>query len=163
MINTKVTIERDFLTHLNNNKKLTFLKKQILILFAALAINTAFGQEIEKLDYCNCEDKIDQISPVLNGKFVRKCNGLVVEKGEFIDGLKNGEWITYSRKGKLIRKLNFDNGLFQGKVELFYTNGQPKVVGQFDNGNKVGKWTYFTNKNKVLAEGSYDSNKPIDT
>lgn len=63
----------------------------------------------------------------------------------------------------MIRKLNYDNGLLHGKVELFYVNGNPKVTGQFENGNKIGKWTYFTDKGMILSEGSYDSNKPIDT
>ncbi len=129
----------------------------------ALTVNISFGQQTEKLDYCNCQDKIDQITPDLNGQFERKCNGVLIEKGEFVNGEKNGEWITYSRKGKLIRKLNFDNGFLNGKVELFYVNGKPKVTGQFENGKKIGQWTYYTLKGKILAEGSYDSNKPIDT
>lgn len=136
------------------------MKRLIFGLLTALTVNIAFGQQIEKLDYCNCQDKIDQISPVLNGQFESKCNGVLIEKGEFVNGLKNGEWVTYSRKGKLIRKFNYDNGLLQGKVELFYINGKPKVTGQFEKGNKIGKWTYFTNKGNILSEGSYDSNKP---
>lgn len=139
------------------------MKRLIFGLLIALTVNNTFGQQTEKLEYCNCQDKIDQISPVLNGQFERKCNGILIEKGEFVNGLKNGEWITYSRKGKLIRKLNYANGLLHGKVELFYVNGKPKVNGQFENGNKNGKWTYYTEKGMVLSEGSYDSNKPIDT
>jgi hypothetical protein len=139
------------------------MKRLIFGLLMALTVNTSFGQQIENLDYCNCQDKIDQISPVLNGRFERKCNGVLIEKGEFVNGLKNGEWITYSRKNKLIRKFNYDNGLLHGKVELFYMNGKPQLTGQFERGNRIGKWTYYTEKGMVLAEGSYDSNKPIDT
>lgn len=139
------------------------MKRLFLGLLTALTVNLSFGQQTEKLDYCNCQDKIEQISPVLNGQYERKCNGVLIEKGEFINGLKNGEWITYSRKGKLIRKINYDNGLLHGKVELFYVNGKPKVTGQFDKGNKIGKWTYYTDKGMLLTEGSYNSNKPIDT
>lgn len=138
------------------------MKGLILGLLTALTVNITFGQQIEKLDYCNCQDMITQISPILNGQFERKCKGVLIEKGEFVNGLKNGEWITYSRKDKLIRKINYDNGLLHGKIELFYVNGKPKLIGQFDKGNKIGKWTYYTDKGMVLAEGSYDSNKPID-
>lgn len=138
------------------------MKKLILLLIFVLVVNLAFGQQTEKLDYCKCQDQIDQITPVLNGQFERRCNGVFIEKGEFVNDLKNGEWITYSRKGKLIRKLNYDNGLLHGKVELFYLNGQPKVTGQFEKGNKIGKWTYYTEKGMVFIEGSYDFNKPID-
>jgi len=137
------------------------MKKLILGLLAVLVVNISFGQT-EKLDYCNCQDQIEQITPYLNGKFERNCNEVLIEKGEFANGLKNGEWTTYSRKGKLIRKLNYDKGLLNGKIELFYVNGKPKVSGQFENGNKIGKWIYYTEKGKVLSEGGYDSNKPVD-
>jgi len=138
------------------------MKKLFLGLITALTVNISFGQQTEKLDYCNCQDQIEQISPDLNGTFERKCNGVLIEKGEFANGLKNGEWITYSRKGKLIRKINYENGLLNGKIELFYVNGKPKVNGQFEKGNKIGKWIYYTEKGKILSEGIYDSNKPID-
>ncbi|MFP4026102.1 MAG: toxin-antitoxin system YwqK family antitoxin [Thiohalospira sp.] len=139
------------------------MKKLILGLMTVLTVHISFGQQTDKLDYCNCQDKIDQITPEFHGQFERKCNGILIEKGEFVNGLKNGEWITNSRKGKLIRKLNYDNGLLNGKIELFYLNGKPKVTGQFEKGNKIGKWTYYTEKGKILSEGNFDNNKPIDT
>lgn len=139
------------------------MKRLLFGLLTSLTVNISFGQQTEKLDYCNCIDKIDQITPELHGQFERKCNGILIEKGEFVNGLKNGEWITYSRKGKLIRKVNYDNGLLNGNVELFYVTGQPKVTGQFEKGNKISKWIYFTDKGKILSEGNFDKNKPIDT
>ena len=139
------------------------MRKLILGLITVLTVNISFGQQTVKLDYCKCQDQIDQITPDLNGKYERKCNGVLIEKGEFINGLKNGEWITYSRNGKLIRRLNYDNGLLNGNVELYYVNGNQKVTGQFEKGNKVGKWTYYTEKGKILSEGSFNNNKPIDT
>lgn len=138
------------------------MKQFILGLITVLSVNVILGQQQEKLDYCNCQDQIDQVSPFLNGKFERKCDGILVEKGAFINGEKNGEWITYSRKGKLIRKLNFNKGVLNGKVEVFYLNGKPKVNGQFENGSKIGRWTYFTKKGKILSEGNYHANKPTD-
>jgi antitoxin component YwqK of YwqJK toxin-antitoxin module len=138
------------------------MKKLILGLLTILTVATSHSQQTEKLDYCNCEDKIEQITPELNGQFERKCNGIIIEKGKFLNGLKIGEWITYSRKGKLIRKLNYENGLLNGKVELFYLKGKPKLIGHFDKGKKTNVWNYYTKKGKVLATGSYDNNIPID-
>lgn len=138
------------------------MKKLILGLITALAVNISLGQQTEKLDYCNCQDQFDQITPDLNGKYERTCNDVLIEKGGFVGGLKDGVWITFSRKGKLIRKLNYDRGLLSGKVELFYLNGKPKVIGQFENGNKIGQWSYYTKKGKILSEGSFENNKPID-
>jgi hypothetical protein len=128
-----------------------------------LTVNISFGQRTEEHDHCNCIDKIDKITPKLHGHFERKCNGILIEKGEFVNGLKNGAWITYSRKGKLIRKINYDNGLLHGNVEMFDTKGQPKLIGQFEKGNKIGKWIYYTDKARILCEGNFDNNKPIET
>ena len=139
------------------------MKRLFFALMTSMIIKVASGQQIEALDYCKCQDKIDQVAPVLNGQFERNCNGVLIEKGEFINGLKNGEWLTNSRKGKLIRRLNYEKGLLHGKVELFYVSGKPKVVGQFEQGSKTGKWIYYTNKGTVLSQGGYDANKPIDT
>lgn len=139
------------------------MKKLVLGLLTLMTVNVSLGQETETLDYCNCKDKIAQISPSLNGQFERKCNDILIEKGEFINGEKNGEWITYSRKGKLIRKLNYNEGLLDGKAELYYLKGKPKLTGQFEKGKRTNEWTYYTKKGKILATGSFNNNVPIGT
>lgn len=137
------------------------MKKNLLLLLALVTVNLVFGQQTEKIDYCNCTDKIDQISPTLNGKYERTCNRILIEKGEFVTNAKNGEWTTYSRTGKIIRKLNYENGLLNGKIELFYLNGKIKLTGEFDKGKKIGKWVYYTEKGSIITDGNYDMNKPI--
>jgi hypothetical protein len=137
------------------------MKKAILFLTSILITFSLVGQETYKLDYCNCVDNIEQTNPVLNGKFERQCKGKLIEKGEFLNGGKAGEWISYSKSGKLIAKINYKNGLLNGKTELFYANGNPKLVAEFEDGKKTGNWVYLTQKNKTLITGSYESGKPI--
>ena len=108
------------------------MKKTILILTSILITCTLFGQETYKLDYCNCVDNIEQTNPVLSGKYERQCNGKLIEKGEFLKGVKVGEWISYNKSGKLIARINYKNGLLNGKTELFYANGKPKLVAEFE-------------------------------
>jgi len=137
------------------------MRKLILGLITAISVNISFGQKTERMDYCKCKDQIEETIPDLNGRFVRECNGILLEEGEFVDGHKNGEWLSYNRTGKMIRKLSYEKGLLNGKVELFYTNGKPKLTGQFEMGKKVGKWTYYTKKGKILSAGSFENNIPI--
>lgn len=139
------------------------MKNLNLTLFILMFTNIITAQNIENLDYCKTTIKIDQVSPTLNGNFEKRFNGKVVESGSFINGEKNGEWLTYSIKGNLIRKINYVNGLLDGKVELYYTNGKKELDGEFNSGKKVGKWTYYTEKGKVWIDGDYISNKPINT
>jgi hypothetical protein len=137
------------------------MKKTILIFIISLLQFHVFCQEIETIEHCNCEIKVDQISPTLNGDFELICNNKTIETGQFINDAKDGEWITYSTKGKIIRKINYKNGLLNGKSELFYVNGNTKVSASFEKGNKTGKWTYYTIDGNIRAEGNYKDNEPI--
>ena len=138
------------------------MKSVTLLFISILSGATLFAQEIKKLDYCNCIDVITQTTPILNGEFERKCNGKVIEKGSFVNGKKDREWVSYNKKGKLIAKINYENGLLSGKVELFYSNNKPKLVAEFNKGTKIGNWQYFTKDGKVFVEGNYEYGKPID-
>ena len=138
------------------------MKIKITILFTILSINFSISQKVENLGYCNCSDKIENNEPNLEGNFERKCNSQVIETGSFKNGEKNGQWVTYSKKGTLIRKVNYTEGKLNGKVELFYLNSKPKLSANFVNGKKDGKWTYFTNKGNVFIEGEFSMDKPIN-
>lgn len=138
------------------------MKIKLTIILAIISIHFSFSQKIENLDYCNCMDKIEIKEPNLEGSFERKCNNQVIETGSFKNGEKNGQWITYSKKGTLIRKVNYTDGKLNGKIELFYLNSQPKLSANFINGKKDGKWTYFTKKGTVFIEGEFSLDKPIN-
>lgn len=64
------------------------MKKRCLGLVIVLLAQVSFSQQIESLDYCNCKDKIDHVAPVLNGLFERRCNGILIEQGQFVNGQK---------------------------------------------------------------------------
>lgn len=137
--------------------KLTFT---LFVLAATIGVS---AQETQKLEFCNCIDKIDQISPVLNGKYERSCNGKVNETGAFNNGSKDGEWITYSPKGGVIKKLNYVHGKLNGKAELFYFNGKAKLIASFAEGKPDEEWTYYSSNGKILIQGKYEKGKPIST
>lgn len=122
---------------------------------------TSSAQEVQKLDFCNCVDKIDQVNPVLNGKFQRTCNGILNETGSFKNGAKDGEWATYSKKGNLIKKVIYEDGKLNGKIELFYFNGKPKVTASFAAGKPSEEWIYYSSNGKILIQGKYESGKPV--
>ena len=59
------------------------MKKLILGLIWTFTFTVSFGQSSFKLEYCNCIDKIDQITPLLDGKYERVCDGKTIETGVF--------------------------------------------------------------------------------
>ncbi|MES2731476.1 MAG: hypothetical protein V4714_06995 [Bacteroidota bacterium] len=139
------------------------MKRILLSLITTLVCSFASGQSIKKLDYCNCIDQVEQASPVLEGKFERVCDGKRIETGLFVNGKKEGEWSSYNKKGALLRKINYSQGQLNGKCDLYFANGNPKLTAFFDKGEKVGQWTYFTAKGKVFMAGEYESGKPVNT
>lgn len=137
------------------------MKYALPLIFIIFLSFLAIGQQAIQLDYCNCSLKIDQKVPALNGRFEKYCNGILVEKGIFLNDEKDGLWETFDKKGKLIRKISYSQGLFNGPVTLFFNNGIPKLTAAFVDGHKSGKWVYYNKKGKTLVEGLYDKGKPI--
>lgn len=139
------------------------VKFQILFLGLLIsAIGVVNAQRFERSLHCDCLLRIDKLNPKLDGLFVRKCEGILVERGRFAEGVKDGVWITYSIKGNLIRRMQYKNGVIDGRVELFYPNGKSKLNAEFDMGKKTGKWEYYNDNGKVILTGSYKDNVPVD-
>lgn len=132
-----------------------------LISCVTFATTNVFTQITIKHPHCHCEDFITQMEPNLNGDFQRKCNGKVVIQGQFNNGIKNGQWITWSKNGNVIRKFTYNNGVIDGKIELYYSSGAKKVVGEFINGRQDGNWTYYNKTGKIIKIGSFMNGVPI--
>lgn len=126
-----------------------------------LITNFSFSQHVEKLDYCNCIDKIENSTPVYEGKYERICNGKISEVGSFKNGLPDGEWISYNFKGGFISKKKYFQGKLNGLFELYFINGKVEFSGNFIDGKRNGIWKYYNEKGAVLIDGEYELDKPI--
>jgi hypothetical protein len=96
----------------------------------------------------------------LNGKFERTYDEHVVETGTYADGKKTGTWTSTSVQGRVVKQLSYKNDVPDGKVNLYFADGKPRVTGAFDNGLKDGAWTYYNSKNKVIKTGIYSKGVP---
>jgi hypothetical protein len=135
-------------------------KIQIILIFSFT--NFLFSQNIEKLDYCNCIDKIEKNSPIYDGKYERVCDGKTTDIGSFKNNLPDGEWVSYNFKGGLISKINYSEGKLNGLFELYFINGKVQFSGNFINGKKNGIWKYYNEKGAIIVDGEYESDKPIN-
>jgi hypothetical protein len=137
------------------------MKKRLLTFTIILLTNFSFGQQIEKLEYCNCIEKIDNNVPIYDGKYERICNEKTTDVGSFKNDLPNGEWISYNFKGGLINKINYSEGKLNGLFELYFLNGKTQFSGSFINGKKNGVWRYYNEKGIIIIDGEYEMDKPI--
>lgn len=97
--------------------------------------------EIKEMTSYNMAGKKDGISKSFDqsGKIERAAfyqNGYLISKGGIID----------------------EEGLFQGKWEYYYLDGNLKSKGEYKDGKKYGKWTYYFTNGNVEQEGFFDKN-----
>jgi hypothetical protein len=139
------------------------MKLLFLITFVLLKVFNSFSQNLQTIEHCKCIDKVDVASPELQGNYERICKKKIIEKGSYNKGVKTGEWLSYSSKGQLIRRINYLDGKLNGNSEFYYPSGKIKLKASFINNYKQGVWQYFTEEGKIYLEGEYSQNKPINT
>ena len=139
------------------------MKSYITCILVLFFIVSSYSQELQTIEHCKCVDKVDVASSELHGNYERICKKKIIEKGSYNKGVKTGEWLSYSSKGQLIRRINYLDGNLNGNSEFYYPSGKIKLKASFINNDKHGVWKYFTEEGKIYLEGEYSQNKPINT
>lgn len=136
--------------------------KIIQFLFPAALLFTlsAASQDTITYAHCNCVDIIDALTPAPNGAYKRVCNNQIIETGNFANGLKTGEWLSYNTLGGLIKTINYSNGTLNGDVSYFYNTGKKKLQGTFSDGVKNGDWKFYSQKEVLQWSLSFNSGIP---
>lgn len=81
--------------------------------------------------------------------------GKVIVRGEFIDGLEEGDWIY--DVGDHLEKGSYSSGQKEGEWISTYTNGNKYFQGSYEGGLEIGKHTYFYESGTKRLEGKYQS------
>ena len=91
-------------------------------------------------------------------------NGKIVEQGEYVKGLEDGQWFTSS--GDYFERGTYRDGLKTGKWSTWFVvtkDNKPDSVlnfsGSFIEDTPQGKHIYYWENGKVRDEGSYISGK----
>ncbi len=130
-----------------------------LIIFLGTRIN---AQKITNYEHCNCTETVNYSdNNVVEGAYELISNNIVIEKGIYNDGVKDGIWIVNNVKGNLISKIEYSNGILNGEYKLFYFDGQPKLSAKFENNLPDGEWSYFSKKGKIIKHGNYEKGKAV--
>lgn len=76
-------------------------------------------------------------------------NGAVLQKGYMDNGLKYGEWVTYSIEGKITAKAYYENGKKEGKWKIYDKEGNLAYKIQYRNDKKVWAQQYDDDGNTI--------------
>jgi antitoxin component YwqK of YwqJK toxin-antitoxin module len=95
-------------------------------------------------------------SDKLDGPYKKYNGDIVSESGQYIDGLKNGEWISVLSYQKIIE--NYKSGKLDGLYKKY--NGDVVIEeGSYSNGIKTGEWKIFSTDGKLTSLSNYSNGK----
>ncbi len=79
----------------------------------------------------------------------------MINEGDYIDGLKDGEWFLtvndHTEKGKYIE------GERDGLWTWYYDNGEKSFEGAFQQGIPIEKHKYWYRNGNVKSKGAYEA------
>tara|TARA_B110000438_G_C15694315_1_gene598226 strand:+ start:426 stop:959 length:534 start_codon:yes stop_codon:yes gene_type:complete len=127
-----------------------FIKILVLISYC-LSQNIYKHKDLIKKDGLYC-DKFS--GKKISGEVYININKKPTLMGYILNGKKNGLWITWHKDGFKLEE-NFNKGLMDGRMSLFYKNGQRKWRHTFKNGSKDGLTTHWYPNGYKLKEGAF--------
>ena len=88
------------------------------------------------------------------GKPLPKISNGLIEKGQYIDGLKNGEWSYFDNEGKLTLVQNYKLDKLDGAFKK-YSGDVVIEEGVYANGLMNGEWKFYYNSGKIKGSGKF--------
>ena len=164
---------------------------------AAPATTNLGGYQVENLGTGKVENavkktgdgKISEIGNLIDGKkfgawityHSAEANSPIASIITYKNGLKNGTYMTYNKRGQLELKaeyandqyhgkyakykfgnkveeeINYVNGQFDGAHKTYYTDGKLKKEINYKAGKQHGAYKYFNEEGKVTLEYMYEN------
>ena len=113
-------------------------------------------------------DLIFEQNPNIIEQFVSyHSNGRIKEQGMKRGGERDGEWVLFSKRGKLLRKTNFfrDEVVGQNSTKVinsfvtYHNNGYVKEEGILNMGQRDGIWKVYNNEGSHVETVTYENGK----
>jgi len=79
------------------------------------------------------------------------------EQGDFVFGLKDGEWKEWYKNGKLKEVTNWEKGQQHGGYWFYNEKGELITKGKYLHGAKKGRWINYVSKDTIV----YKQGKPF--
>lgn len=88
---------------------------------------------------------------VLNGLFTKTyISENLAEKGNYSNGLKTGNWITWYENGNQQTVNYWTRGVKNGGFKRFSESGKIVLSGKYRNGKKTGKWIDYVKNDTII-------------
>lgn len=139
------------------------MRRLVYLLFAGIFFTACSPKEVQVVNefYGNGQAKIVMTYHVQFGDSVPVYevqyhkDGSVLLEGNYVDGLREGEWISHYPDGTMWSKGYFLKGERDGKGWVYHPSGKLHMKGSYENGKKVGKWIVFNEEGIVIGEEEF--------
>jgi antitoxin component YwqK of YwqJK toxin-antitoxin module len=86
-------------------------------------------------------------------------SGMVEEEGIYIDGVKDGKWVTYydEKDLPLMEVSNFTKGMLEGPYTFYHYTGYEAIEGKYYSGKKTGTWKWYFESGLLESEVDYEA------
>ena len=84
-----------------------------------------------------------------------------LEIGNFVNGLKEGEWVEYHQNGNVSKVANYINGKTEGYYVRWHENGQLRLDMYHKNGMAHGLYVYYNEDGRVIISGEWKQNQQV--
>jgi len=91
------------------------------------------------------------------GNFVwNYTNGKLLEKGSYLHHKQNGPFVRYHENGSKQSEGQYDFGDATGSWHWYFENGKTSQTGHYTNGHYDSVWTYYYENGKIEIEAVYN-------
>lgn len=137
--------------------------KKFLGFFVLIALISCVGHQVDAVDsfYENGQAKIVKTYMVKGNDSITLSEvqyhkgGEILLKGNYKEGLRDGEWLSWYADGTIWSKGYFLKGKRDGKSWIYHPNGALRMKGSYKNGQKIGKWIIFNEEGVIIAEEEF--------
>jgi len=82
-------------------------------------------------------------------------DGSKLLEGNYVNGLREGEWTSWFPDGKVWSKGYFSAGKRTGKSWVYHPNNKIYMKGSYEEGKKVGLWLVFDEEGNVVGKNEF--------
>lgn len=82
-------------------------------------------------------------------------DGSILLEGDYQNGLREGEWISWYPDGTVWSKGYFRKGKRSGKSWAYHPNGKLYMKGSYEEGKKIGPWLVYDEEGNVIANKEF--------
>lgn len=114
-------------------------------------------RKVKKNDEGKLVEECEYLGELMHGKrTIWHPSGVKISETDFIQGVMQGEHISWYLTGHIALKASVVGGDYHGLLTAYWPNGEKRESGYLDKGERVGVFKSWSDSGELLAEKNHD-------